>query len=323
MALAALFSFLMMAISPLTAQDVKLAELPPEVEIAIDRGLHALLESQRPDGSWGARHKVASTSLSLMAFMVKGQFPGRPPSGNSLSRAVDFLVESAKKNPDGFMGGSMYEQGLATLALSEVSGMVHRPDVHDTLKKAVGVILKSQNPKGGWRYKPEPTDADLSATVMQIVALASAKEAGIMVPDEVIAKALDYVKSCYHKPSGGFGYQGPSGPAFERSAAGVLSLMMCGERDSEIVTHGIDYLTQQPAGIFSNSKHYFYGHYYAIQVMYQAGEEHYQAWYPKIRDTLLAKQRPDGTWADSHQVGTQTAILILGVPYRFLPIYQR
>ncbi len=321
-AMTAMFSVFMITVSPLTGQDVKVAELPPEVESAIARGLQALLNSQHSDGSWG-NHKVASTSLSLMAFMVKGQFPGRPPNGQSLSRAVDFLIQTAKKNPDGYMGASMYEHGLATLALSEVSGMVNRADVHDTLKKAVGVILKAQNFKGGWRYKPQPNDADLSATVMQIVALASAKEAGIMVPDETIKKAIGFVKFCNDKKSGGFGYTGPSGPAFERSAAGVMSLMMCGERDSEMVKNGIAYLVKQPMGIFTNTEHYYYGHYYAIQVMYQAGEDHYQAWYPKIRDALLKKQGEDGNWKDSHQIGTQMAILILGVPYRFLPIYQR
>jgi hypothetical protein len=321
MTMPAAFSVLMCTAGTLPAQDVKLAELPPEVEGAIDRGLAALLKSQHPDGSWG-NHKVASTALSLMAFMVKGQFPERPPNGQSLSRAVDFLVQAAK-NKDGYMGASMYEHGLATLALSEVSGMVNRADVHDTLKLAVGVILKAQNPKGGWRYSPQPTDADLSASVMQIVALASAKEAGIMVPDETIRMAVEYVKFCHHKPSGGFGYQGPDGPGFERSAAGVMSLMMCGERDSEIVEKGIAYLVAQPEGVFNNSPHYYYGHYYAIQAIYQAGEDHYQAWYPKIRDALLKKQAADGNWADSHQIGTQMAVLILGVPYRFLPIYQR
>jgi hypothetical protein len=32
--------------------------------------------------------------------------------------------------------------------------------------------------------------------------------------------------------------------------------------------------------------HFYYSHYYAMQAMVQAGEEHYAKWYPKIRDTL-------------------------------------
>jgi len=60
--------------------------------------------------------------------------------------------------------------------------------------------------------------------------------------------------------------------------------------------------------------------------MYQAGESHYQKWYPKIRDALLPKQRSDGSWhggSGGQEYSTAMAILILGVPYRFLPIYQR
>jgi len=307
-------------------QEVGIAELTPEVERAIERGLNELAQSQNLDGSWGNRFPVASTSLSLMAFMVKGQFPGRPPNGNTLSRAVDFLVETSNRHPQGFMGNrthGMYEHALATLALSEVAGMVPRQDVYEVLKKAVDLILKSQNSQGGWRYHPRPMDADVSATVMQIVALASAKEAGIMVPDEAIARALDYVRFCYDEPSGGFGYARPGQPEFGRSAAGVLSLMLCGDRDSDMVKNGIQYLLNLPPRIFEGYAYYYYCHYYAIQVMYQAGEEYYQAWYPKIRDALLAKQLDDGSWHDRNDVGTQMAILILGVPYRFLPIYQR
>ena len=62
--------------------------------------------------------------------------------------------------------------------------------------------------------------------------------------------------------------------------------------------------------------------------MYQAGESYYQEWYPKIRDSLLAKQNADGSWPGSGEesdaaYSTSMSILILGVPYRYLPIYQR
>ena len=126
----------------------------------------------------------------------------------------------------------MYEHGLATLALSEVWGMSSRKGIRDTLKQAVEIILSSQNSRGGWRYQPQPIDADISVTVMQIVALASAKEAGIHVPDHVIGKAKKYIKSLQVKGSGGFGYTGPHQPGFARTAAGVMSLLMCGERKS-------------------------------------------------------------------------------------------
>lgn len=300
---------------------LQVAELTPDVEKATQAGLDWLAKSQGADGSWGASYKVASTALGLMAFMVKGQFPERPPYGENLSRAVLYLTSQA--SPDGYIGKSMYEHGLATLALSEVWGMSGKGEVGTALKGAVTVILRSQSPSGGWRYEPKPNDADLSVTVMQIMALASAKEAGIMVPDTTLEKAVSYVLSCREKSSGGFGYQPGGGAGWERSAAGIMSLMMSGQRDNEAVKPGLDYLLAQPGSIFSGGGQYFYGHYYAVQSMYQAGDRYYQDWYPRIRDALLKKQAPDGHWDDDQKIGTQIAILILGVPYRFLPIYQR
>ncbi len=61
--------------------------------------------------------------------------------------------------------------------------------------------------------------------------------------------------------------------------------------------------------------------------MYQAGDEHFNKWYPKISKALLAKQNENGGWGQNKEVlnavDTGFAILTLGVPYRFLPIYQK
>jgi len=309
---------------------VGLAELSPKAEQAIERGLRFLATHQNRDGSWGQRHHGAITALSLMAFMLKGHFPKKGTHGAMLERGLGFLLRRSEQGA-GYLGGhnyGMYEHGLGTLALSEVWGMSDRREIRDALKRAVDVILRSQNPKGGWRYHPRPIDADISVTVMQIVALASAAEAGILVPSQVIHKALGYVKSCQQKFEGGFGYTSPSSVRFSSSAAGVMSLLMCGERDSKAVERGLAYLKRLPDGKFDRERFYLYGHYYAIQAMYQAGEGHYQEWYPQIRDALLAKQKEDGSWPSVGGEGdpcycTSMAILVLGVPYRFLPIYQR
>jgi len=306
---------------------VRTADLSPAAERAIDAGLRWLAGQQNADGSWGLRYHEASTAVALMALMLKGHFPETGPYGEAMDKGVAFLIERARRG-GGYMGVNMYEHGLATLALSEVWGMSERNEIRDTLKRAVEVILRAQSPKGGWRYEPRPRDADISVTVMQIVALASAREAGIHVPSQTIDKALRYVKGLQVRGSGGFGYTGPSHPEFARSAAGVMALLMCGERDSREVLMGLEYLRQLPPGKFTAAKFYYYGHYYAIQAMYQAGESYYQQWYPNISDAMLARQREDGSW-DGGEGGsgpafsTSMAILVLGVPYRFLPIYQR
>ncbi|MBM4041843.1 MAG: terpene cyclase/mutase family protein [Planctomycetes bacterium] len=318
---------------PLRAAEsrVQVAELSPQAETAIEKGLRYLAKTQNPDGSWGTRFPAAITGLATMAFMLKGYFPERGTHAKTMDRALAWLLKRGKEG-GGYLGGTnqgMYEHGLATLALAEIWGMTNKEEVRDILKRAVIVILRAQNDAGGWRYQPQPIDADISVTVMQIVALASAAEAGILVPKQTIDRATEYVKKCQHPLQGGFGYQpGGASPSLSSSAAGLLSLLMCGERDSKVIKKGIDYLVRLPKEEFNQTKFYHYGHYYAVQAMYQAGEHYYQDWYPKIHDALLRKQRDDGSWIGEGgegdpAYGTSMSILILGVPYRFLPIYQR
>jgi len=305
-------------------------ELTPETTAAIDQALRWLAANGNEDGSWGSTYRVAETSAALMAFMLKGEFPGRGMYGARLDKAVTFLVRRGQEQ-GGYLGGKqqgMYEHGLATLALSEVWGESDKDEIKDVLKKAVEVTLRSQNREGGWRYSPQPTDADISVTVIQIVALASAKEAGIHVPDSVLTNAVIYVQKCQH-PLGGFAYQPGGVPGFARSAAGVMSLFMAGQRNTTAAARGLDYLIKAPDTKFSATQYYFYAHYYAMQALYQAGDDaRYRDWYTQIRDQLLKRQRQDGAWPASDggttsAFSTGMACLILGVPYRFLPIYQR
>jgi hypothetical protein len=191
----------------------------------------------------------------------------------------------------------------------------------------VNVTLNAQNSEGGWRYGPRPDSADTSCSAMQIVALASARESGIAVPAKNMQRAVDYLVANEVRSTGGFSYQLLSGApmggaAFARTAACTLALMLSGEHKHPATRAGVAYIGASPDSIFQ-AGHYteYYGHYYAVQAMYQAGDEQFNKWYPKISAALLAKQGKNGDWGSP--VDTGFAILILGVPYRFLPIYQK
>jgi hypothetical protein len=299
-------------------------------QAAIDRSLKYLAASQSADGSYGKGNSAAMTALTLIAFMVNGHLPGEGPYGDGMDKGIDYLLKG--QDEGGYIGSSMYAHGLVTLALSEVWGMTDKDDeVKAALKRAVKLIFHAQNEVGGWRYWPRPQDADISVTAMQIVALASAKQAGILVPDERIEKAIRYCKMCYDPASGGFNYQARpySAPAFPRSAAAVTALMMCGEYDASEVEGGLKYLLGYREEKFAKVGHYWYAHYYAIQVMYRAGPAEFSRWYPRIRDAILAKMAPDGGVGRRRSrrgggvYGTEMAAIILGSPCHFVPAYQR
>jgi hypothetical protein len=98
-------------------------------------------------------------------------------------------------------------------------------------------------------------------------------------------------------------------------------------RDSEMVAAALRYMKKQfPGVITKGGGHYYYGHYYAIQAMVQAGDEFYAEWYPAIRDALISRQQDNGSWEKGKKDGAHTtpmAIIILATPHRYIPIYQR
>jgi hypothetical protein len=309
-------------------QRTSVTRLPAEVKTAINRGLEHFATSQNENGSWGAGNRPAGTALGLMSFMLQGHIPGDGKYGKQMSKAIDFLI-SIEKN--GYLhddtSRGMYEHGLAMLALSEAWGQSRDPRIREVLIRAVNVTLNAQNSEGGWRYGPRGTSADVSCTAMQLVALASAREAGIAVPRKTIKRATDYLIAAEVRSTGGFSYQilagAPMGAAgYGRSAAATLSLMLCGQREHPAAKGGIAYVHSAAAINYQEASNYWYSHYYAAQAMYQAGDKYFNRYYQNISKVVLTKQDEDGSWGRSH-VNTGFAILILGVPYRFLPIYQK
>ncbi|MCP4846971.1 MAG: terpene cyclase/mutase family protein [Verrucomicrobiaceae bacterium] len=325
---------------PATAE-TEAPEMTEEAEKAIERGLKFLISSQNKDGSWSSKdlekgeaagYAIGGTSLGLMAFMVEGHFPGFGKYGKALERAKDYLLKRSEDSPTGAMGVKMYEIGLYTIAMSELWGMTSDSEdnkkIQVALERVVEIILRSQSPLGGWRYAPRPdAGQDTSVTAMVFVSLASAREAGVLVPAETIERLTGYLRDqAFDERRGGFGYQG-KGYTIACTAGGVYAAQLAGNRDAEWVSAALNSLENDPK-MFSrkDNGHFYYSHYYAMQAMVQAGEERYAKWYPKIRDSLISLQKPNGSWQEKdkdYPHKTPMAIIILGTPNRYIPVYQR
>jgi hypothetical protein len=222
----------------------------------------------------------------------------------------------------------MYDHGFATLFLAESYGMAPEDDLRDRVARAVKLIVSSQNKEGGWRYEPRPFEADLSVTIAQVMALRAARNAGIYVPHDTIEKSIDYVKRSQNA-DGGFMYTLQGGPSrFPRSAAGLVALYSAGIYEGDEIKRGLEYVGKHlPTENDPNrDTHYLYGHYYAVQAMWHAGGEHWEKWYPAVRDSLVAQQKADGSWRDqllSSEYGAAMACIILQTPNNYLPIFER
>jgi hypothetical protein len=321
--------------------------ITPAAQKAIDQGLSYLADRQHADGSFGERQykgNVAITSLGALAMMANGVQPGRGPRGRIVSQALKFVLSQEHKDPAGFLynprasaHGPMYSHGFGTLFLGEVQGMVHekeqRKQLREALERAVKLILDSQNSEGGWRYQPRALDADISVTICQIMALRSARNAGLVVPKNKVDACIKYVKDC-QAGDGGFRYMKQGGPpAFARTAAGVVALYSAGVYKGAEIERGLDFLMRyKPNQGFLQREvpdlHYFYGHYYAVQAMWIAGGDRWKEWYPAIRDELISRagrRGSDNVWSDSicSHYATAMACIILQVPNNYLPILQK
>ncbi|MDA1016166.1 MAG: terpene cyclase/mutase family protein [Planctomycetota bacterium] len=339
-----------------TSSDDGKVRMSRQCEDATKKALKWLAGKQNTDGSWSTekyQQNTAITAFALLAFMSQGHLPGQGEYGPEVYKGSRFLVGAARD--DGYLigprGGNMYCHGMATLALAELWGMTGDKELRPALKKAVDLIVGCQNPQGGWRYDPVPHDADISVTIMQVIALRAAKNSGISVPSKTLQRAIAYIKSLYHQPTGGFGYQrGTDSPGFARSAAGVCVLQFCGEYDAKEIDKAVAFLksnlndrdrplvVMMPVGpnrprvrveIPINRQHFWYGHYYAAHAMHQVGGKDWEDWYARVSKLLLKKQLPDGSWnwADQENVGpeyqTAIAVIVLSIPANYVPIFEK
>jgi len=300
------------------------AEVPlsSDVEKAIDRAQNWLAKTQQPNGSWGTCNGV--NAMSLIALMVNGGTPGHTKHGREISKAIEFIIANQKDNGYLIVGskGSMYQHGLSTIALAEAYGMTQNPAIRECLTKAVQLTLKAQNARGGWRYNPVPLDDDLSVTVIQVMSLRAVAETGIYVPQDAIDFGIRYVKSHRSDKTMGFGYGGPNDVNWRMTAAGVVSLQSYGLSDDPSIPPAIEYLTKNiDFSARGNDRMCWYGHYYSSVALYHYGGDAWKTYYTKICQHILADWTQPGCYGDP--LTTSWAILVMGTPYRYLPIYQR
>jgi hypothetical protein len=358
---AALAAFLALPLSaapdevPAPAQDKPAAD---KVDQAITRAMDFLISQQDKDGAIhepNANHNItAMTAMAIMAMAAVGHQPSDDTKvGAAMKKALSYVLRPDRQDVKGYLGGRdgsrMYGHGITTLMLSEMLGMGVDAQMDQVLRDrcrlAVEMIKNSQQMnkdprnKGGWRYGPDSTDSDLSVTVWQVMALRSARNAGMDVPKEMIDNAVDYIKRCYQSKRGAdgkpenaksaCGYEPGRQPEYAMAAAGLLSLQVCGAYDSFEVKGSADWLKDKK--IEYGSEWYFYGTYYFAQGMFQRGGEYATYARKLVEEMLLPKQGPDGSWQG--QAGqergagkvyaTSLACLSLAVKFHFLPIYQR
>jgi hypothetical protein len=311
---------------------------------AVIKGLDYLARIQAANGSWqstqdGSSYPSAMASLAGMAFLANGNTTSRGPYSESVRKAVRYVV--AQSTPSGLIAGGqelgrpMYGHGFSLLFLSCAYGMETdakiREQIKDVLSKGIKLTSTGQSDMGGWTYWPGGGDEG-SVTVTQMQGLRAAHEAGLTVPKETIARAIHYLEMC-KTSDGGICYslqsRGEARPPI--SAAAICCLYSAGEYESPLAKACLQYVHNQMKSRLGNQLkgnwgHDFYMNLYAAQAFYQAGDKYWDEYFPPTRDELVRLQKEDGSW-NADGIGptfdTSVACIMLQLPYKFLPIYQR
>ena len=223
------------------------------------RDCSGLPRSQSSLGHWGGNtYPTAMTALAGTALICAGSTTMQGPYAQNIRRAVDYLLSKSRAN--GLIGDPTldnrytYGHGFSMLFLSQVLGEEEdeerREELVRTLTKAVEFSGQAQTKSGGWGYvsaKDGNNFDEGSTTITQVQGLRGCRNAGIVVPAEVIDRAKEYIYSCKN-PDGGISYsstnRGSSRPAI--TAAALAALYNAGDYDSEHVPDDARVLQEEP-----------------------------------------------------------------------------
>ena len=265
-----------------------------QTEAAVLKALRWLKKTQRPDGGWGGGlYAPSNTGLAILAFLAHGETPGSKEFGQTVQKAIQYLINSLTTRRDrtgntvpSFQGvdPNEYATLIATYALCEAYGMTRNPNTKEVAMKTLQRIVDNQSPTGGWDYgiNKSSTRDDMSFAGWALQALKAGKMAGLHPKglDECIKKAIKCLKTRNFNKVG-FNYTA-GGPATGLTATGCLAMQLLGYMNEKEVKTALETMrpwtpsfdgapngTKLTEGLPNANPQYYC--YYASQCKYQAG----------------------------------------------------
>ena len=340
-------------------------------ERAIMSGLNWLKRQQnKSDGHWELHQgypdagrsviktDTGATALALLAFLghgdthQEGEFKDVVSKGLKWLRATQDpatgdlhdMRQEEGRNP------SFYAHAMATIVLCEALALTGDNELQQPAERAVKYLLQSQHPEnGGWKYRPisKQMDGDLSVTGWALMALHTARIAGIEVQQEEFERASRFLDSVQAKGSARYKYE-PSSPDNKATAALTAEALLCRQwlgwpKTFPQMTAGVKYVTaDENLPSWSAGRRNVYGWYYTAQMLHNLGGDDWIRWNTVARKVIIEKQAvggaPDirGSWNPISPPGlgeeyadkagrlyiTSLCILILETPYRHKPVYE-
>ncbi len=324
-------------------------------EQAVTAGLEWLSRQQRKDGSWSLKGPYTSpsveprdipasaTAMTLLAFQGNGSTHKSGPFQQTVARGQVALVKFQQHDGNFFnqdVGRAhnwLYTQAQCTMAICELYGMTGDPALRKPAELAVSFCVESQDPDlGGWRYSPK-TDSDTSVTGWMVMALQTAKMAGLDVPRTTLEKVDEYLNGATSDGSR-YGYQAGMEPTISMTAEALLCRQYLGwKQDDPRLIAGAEFLLKHPPVQEDRDVYYWY---YATQMMHHMEGRYWPVWNKALSELLIENQDTNGKengswdplgkapdrWASLGQGGrlyvTCFSLYMLEAYYRHLPSTQ-
>lgn len=296
------------------------------------------LSGPYPDGA-SVSNEAAATAMALLAFQGAGytsrgdpQHPFTPVVRRGWNALLQQMDEEGKFFHDLPRSHQLYTQAMCTIALCELYAMTSDEEYFEAAQKAVDYCVSIQAPPGGWRYEPG-YESDMSVTGWFVMAMQSARMAGIEVPSYVFDRINRFLDSVARDEGSRYAYRERDGATLPLSAEGLLCRQYLGwQHDDPRLRDGVEYLL---ANLPAWNKQNVYYWYYATQVCHHMEGDYWRRWNDTMRTLLPENQvrrgKERGSWdpvgdrwgdAGGRLYVTCLSIYVLEVYYRHLPIYQ-
>jgi len=299
---------------PPVARAVPPKPAPPATRVeAISGALDWLASAQESAGSWdparwGGKkdYEVSLTSMALLAFLKDKESLKIPANEQAAERGLEFLLK--QQADSGMFGpectGTMYNQGMATLAILEAYRLKDGPRLKAAVDSAVGFICRRQDDGGGWGYqKNSPQKANTSITAWQMKALFTAWQSGWKDTDVSLKKGLAWLHSVVDE-QGLFGYQrpkdSPEGGSETLTAMGALCFFLAEEQGAEKApSEARIKVALKSAATNPGKQQDFYRWYFVASALSAGREEGYDQLLADLQNLLIRERSRDSTQAGS------------------------
>lgn len=340
---------------------------------AVKAGLAWLARQQTNEGKWELhqgypdpgfkviRTDTGATALALLAFLGTGATHLEGDHANVVKKGLKWLVDTQDPNT-GDLHDQRQEEGrqpafyahaMATLVLCETLALTQDDTYRGPAEKAVRYLLDSQHPDfGGWKYRPisKQMTGDLSVTGWALMALHTARIAGIDVAEGEFERASQFLDSVSENQGARYKYE-PQDPPNRVTAALTAEGLLCRQwmgwpQDYPPMRNGVSFLLRpENRAEWSGGRRNVYGWYYMAQTLHNLGGEPWETWFPPVRNLIVKHQVSGGggkgndirgSWHPTQPPGmgeeygdkagrlyvTVMCLLILETPYRHKPLYE-